>query len=55
MVPEEKYLKGIAKAKDALKLLIKRIKNKEYKGSDYLWVGADIAIDRKAPPKSTDW
>ena len=55
MTPEEEYLKGIARAKDALKLLIMRIKNKEYKGSDYLWIGADIAIDKKAPPKSTDW
>ena len=46
---------AIAKAKDSLKSLIKSIQNKEYKGSDYLWVGADIAIDKKAPPKSTDW
>ena len=55
MTPEEEYLIGISKAKDSLKLLIKRIKNEEYKGSDYLWSGADISIDKKAPPKSTDW
>ena len=54
-MPEEKFLKGIAKAKDSLKLLISSIKNQDFTGSDYLWVGADIAIDEIAPPKSTDW
>ena len=52
---KEEFLKGIAKAKDSLKLLIGSIKNQDYEGSDYLWVGADIAIDTIAPPKSTDW
>ena len=51
----EDYLKGIAKARKDLTTLIDRIRNEEYKGSDYLWVGADIAIDTKAPPRSTDW
>ena len=55
MTPEEENLIAIAKAKDSLKSLIKSIQNEEYKGSDYLWVGADIAIDKKAPPISTDW
>jgi len=52
---EDKYLKRIAKALKDLTTLIGRIRNKEYKGTDELWVGADVAIDTKAPPRSTDW
>ena len=52
---EDEYLKRIAKARKDLTTLIGRIRNKEYKGSDALWVGADVAIDIKAPPRSTDW
>ena len=54
-ISERKYLFGIAKAEQDLALLIDKIRNKEYKDSDYLWVGADIAIDKEAPPRSTDW
>lgn len=49
------YLKAIAKAKNDLSVLVDSIKNEEYKTHDELWVGADIAIDIKAPPKSDDW
>ena len=51
----EEYLKAIAKADEDLTSLVDRIKNKKYQDNDTLWVGADIAIDEKAPPKSTDW
>lgn len=54
-ISDRKYLFGIAKAEQDLALLIDKIRNKEYKDSDYIWVGADIAIDTKAPPRSTDW
>ena len=52
---DEEYLKAIAKADEDLTSLVDRIKNKKYQDNDTLWVGADIAIDEKAPPKSTDW
>ena len=55
IITDKKYLLAIAKARKELTSLIGRIRNKEYKGSDYLWVGADIAIDKAAPPKHYDW
>ena len=54
-IPREDYLKGIAKATKDLNFLIDRIRKEKYTGSDKLWVGADVAIDTKAPPRSTDW
>lgn len=52
---EEDYLIGIAKARKDLTSLVDKIRIEEYKGSDYLWVGADIAINKEAPPKHDDW
>ena len=52
---EEKYLKGIVKARDNLSLLTVKIHNKEYKGNDYFWGGAGIVIGEKPPPKSKGW
>ncbi|MBC8444220.1 hypothetical protein H8D83_01405 [Candidatus Woesearchaeota archaeon] len=54
-ISTEDYLKGIAKARKDLTSLIDKIRKEKYKGSDELWVGADVAIDTKAPPRSTAW
>mgnify|MGYP001305807308 FL=1 len=54
-ISDRKYLFGIAKAEQDLALLIDKIRNKEYKDSDYIWVGADIAINKEAAPRSADW
>ena len=52
---QNQYLKAIAKAKNDLGALVNRINNEGYKAHEELWVGADIAIDLKAPPESNDW
>ena len=52
---ETKYLKGIVDAEDALSFLIDRINRQEYKGSDYLWGGADVVIGASPAPKSKGW
>ena len=52
---ETKYLKGIVDAGDALSFLIDRINRQEYKGSDYLWGGADVVIGASPAPKSKGW
>ena len=52
---ESKYIKGIIDAQDALSLLIDRISCKEYKGSNYLWGGADVVIGASPPPESKGW
>ena len=52
---ETKYLKGIVDAEDALSFLIDRINRQEYKGSDYLWGGADGVIGASPAPKSKGW
>ena len=52
---ESKYIKGIIDAEDALSLLIDRISCKEYKGSNYLWGGADVVIGASPPPESKGW
>ena len=52
---ESKYIKGIIDAQDALSLLNDRINCKEYKGSNYLWGGADVVIGASPPPESKGW
>ena len=52
---ESKYIKGIIDAEDALSLLNDRINCKEYKGSNYLWGGADVVIGASHPPESKGW
>ena len=52
---ESKYIKGIIDAEDALSLLNDRINCKEYKGSNYLWGGADVVIGASPPPESKGW
>ena len=52
---ELKYIKGIIDTQDALSLLIDRISCKEYKGSNYLWGGADVVIGASHPPESKGW
>ena len=52
---ELKYIKGIVDAEDALSLLNDRINCKEYKGSNYLWGGADVVIGASPPPESKGW
>ena len=52
---ELKYIKGIVDAEDALSLLNDRINCEEYKGSNYLWGGADVVIGASPPPKSKGW
>lgn len=52
---ESKYIKGIIDTQDALSLLNERINCEEYKGSNYLWGGADIVIGASHPPESKGW